>query len=489
MAARSARRLDTVDPGRPLAAGLLALVVLVAACTAAVYGLRELAPALSLGVVYLIAVLVVAANWGRAMGAATGVASALAFNVFHIPPTGRLTIAESEHAVALLAFLVAAFLVSSIAATARTRARDLDERRREADLSAELARTLLSGDRLPDAVAAAARRLAQALELPSAAIELRAVEGDARSLAFPLRDGPAALGTLVVPRDTPEPVLRRLQERVVPALEALLRAARERVDLQAEVVETAALRRGDTVKTALLRTVSHDLRSPLTAIATAGEGLAAPAIGDADRRELAAVVGEEAARLTRLIDNLLDLSRLEAGAAEPRREWIALEDVLRSAAQDASGGRPEAVGESFRFAVAPDLPLVRADAAQLERALANVLENARRHSGGHPVSVRARAVGDRLVVRIVDRGPGIPSAQLGRVFEPFFQAGTERSGGARRSGLGLAIARGFVEANGGRLSAESLPGQGASFVVELPFERPPASAPPALAAPPGPARS
>ena len=122
---------------------------------------------------------------------------------------------------------------------------------------------------------------------------------------------------------------------------------------------------------------------------------------------------------------------------------------------------------TFNVSIQGDLPLVRADAAQLERAFANLLENAARHSGGHPVSLRARAVGQRVVVRVVDRGPGIPSAQRERVFEPFYRSGTEGSG-HRGSGLGLAIARGFVEANGGTIAVESLPGQGTTFVVEFP---------------------
>ena len=122
---------------------------------------------------------------------------------------------------------------------------------------------------------------------------------------------------------------------------------------------------------------------------------------------------------------------------------------------------------TFNVSIQGDLPLVRADAAQLERAFANLLENAARHSGGHPVSLRARAVGQRVVVRVVDRGPGIPSAQRERVFEPFYRSGTEQSG-HRGSGLGLAIARGFVEANGGTIAVESLPGQSTTFVVEFP---------------------
>ena len=178
---------------------------------------------------------------------------------------------------------------------------------------------------------------------------------------------------------------------------------------------------------------------------------------------MAAVIQEETKRLARLVDNLLDLSRLQAGAAEPHRELTSVDELIRAAVADVGAG-PEA----FALSIDRDMPLVSVDPVQMERALVNVLENARRHSGGHPVSVRARAVRRVVVVRIVDRGPGIPPAQLERVFEPFYRAGTAGSG-HRASGLGLAIARGFTEANGGELHVESLPGQGATFVFELPL--------------------
>jgi two-component system sensor histidine kinase KdpD len=260
------------------------------------------------------------------------------------------------------------------------------------------------------------------------------------------------------------------------------------------VVETAALRRADTVKTALLRAVSHDLRSPLTAISAAGEAVGSASLSQQERQEMAAVIQEEARRLSRLVDNLLDLSRLEAGAAEPRRDWTSVEELIRAALAELAAGP-----EEFSLSIDRELPLVRVDPVQMERAFVNVLENARRHSGGHPVSVRARAVrslarapagrpardsdlvgaeegdgrppGDRVIVRVVDRGPGIPPAQLERVFEPFYRAGTA-TGGHRGSGLGLAIARGFTEASSGSLHVESLPGQGASFVFELPLREP-----------------
>ncbi len=354
--------------------------------------------------------------------------------------------------------------------TSRSR-REALERRREASLVTEMARVLLRGGSLAEVLPTAAQRIAQALELPSAAITMEAVEPDARSVAFPLREGGRRLGTVVVSADSSERSLYRLQERVVPALEALLSAALEREALQGGVVETAALRQADVVKTALLRAVSHDLRSPLTAISAAAEAIALPGVSMQEREELAAAILGETRRLSRLVDNLLDLSKLEAGAAEPRREWLSVEEALGAALEDLSS-QPE----EFQLSIDRDLPLVRADSTQLERAFVNVLENARRHSGGHAVSVRARAVrtmtgeGNRLIVRVVDRGPGIPPAQLERVFEPFYRAGTAR-GGHRGSGLGLAIARGFVEANGGTLHLESLPGQGATFVFELPLER------------------
>jgi two-component system sensor histidine kinase KdpD len=473
--------------------GLLVAAVSVALCTLIVYPLKHVAPVVSLSVVYLPAVLVVSIIWGGWLGVATAVVSAAALNFFHLEPVGHFALRQSSNWVALIAFLVVAGLASSVAEVTRARARDAEARRREADLAAEMARLLLRGDDLSAALPTAAARLAQALDLSSAAIEMDAVEGDERRIAFPLRDGTSRLGTLLVGADTSEASLRRLQERVVPALEALLSAALERERLLGDVVETAALRRADTVKTALLRAVSHDLRTPLTAISAAGEAVASPTLSPQERAEMSAVIEEEARRLSRLVDNLLDLSRLEAGAAEPRRTWTSIDELIRSAVAEVG-----AEGGAFSLSMERDLALVRLDPAQMERAFVNVLENARRHSGGHPVSVRARAVrslapsrarpapegaeqsdgdaptGDRLIIRIVDRGPGIPPAQLERVFEPFYRAGTA-AGGHRGSGLGLAIARGFTEANAGALHVESLPGQGATFVFELPLEETPST--------------
>ena len=456
--------------GRPsLTAGILTATGAIAVTTLLLYPLRQVAPTVSLGVVYLLAVLLVSTYWGAVLGIATGIAGALAFNFFHIPPTGRFTIAGGENWVALAVYIAAAMAVSTLAEIARGRANEAEQRRREAELSAELARLLLGSPSLGAALAPAAQRIAAAFELPSAAIVLGTARDEERRIALPLQHGGERIGSLLVPRGARSPVLEALTERIVPALETLMGAAADRDALTREVVESSALRRSDELKTAILRTVSHDLRSPLTAMVAAGEALGSPQLPEEDRQELAAAIASEGARLTRLIEKLLDLSRLEAGAAEPRRDWCSIEEVIR-AAIDAVGADRDRVS----LVLGQNLPLIDADAAQLERAFANLLENALRHSDGFPVSVRARVSGGRLLVRVVDRGAGIPLADQERIFEPFYRAPGARDVG---SGLGLAIVKGFVKANGGSVHVESLPGQGTSFVVALPL--PPAPERPA----------
>jgi two-component system sensor histidine kinase KdpD len=233
--------------------------------------------------------------------------------------------------------------------------------------------------------------------------------------------------------------------------------------MQAEAIEAGAVRRSDELKTSLLRSVSHDLRTPLTSIIAAGAALDSPSVTAEERHELSEAVVEQGQRLSRLVENLLDVSRLQTGHAAPRREPVDLPGLLE-AARGSIGVR----GEAVRLALDADLPALSADPTQLERAFANLLENAVVHGEGQPVLVRSRLVGPRVVVRVVDRGPGIPEGQRERIFEPFYRGDGAAAGSG--SGLGLAIARGFIEANGGEIGVESLPGQGSSFVVS--FEAP-----------------
>lgn len=451
--------------------GATVAVAAVAVATAAIYPLKQIAPVVSLSVVYLPAVLLVSAYWGLALGVATSLLSAAAFNYFHLPPVGRFTISDSRNWVALAAFVVVAVVTSTVAELARSRAVEADRRRAEADLAATLARELLGGAGTEDALPAAAHRVAEAVALPSASIVLGAAGGDERRTALALRNGERRqIATLLVPAGLPGEATLRLRTQVVPALEAIVAIALRRDAIQAEAVETAALRRSDDVKTALLRAVSHDLRTPLTAIVAAGHALGTDSLTATDRVELSGAVVAEGQRLAALVDKLLDLSRLQAGRAEPHRDWVSLEDVLL-AAREGIGDAAE-----IRITLEPGLPEVQADAGQLERAFANLLENAHRYSGGQPVSVQARRSGALVHVRVVDRGPGINPAERARIFEPFYRGPRSPGEPWTGSGLGLAIAKGFVEANGGTIAVESLPGQGTSFVVSLPVEQAPAPA-------------
>jgi two-component system sensor histidine kinase KdpD len=481
-AAIGAVRRSRVLPGtRPrLALGIAVALLAVGIATVAVYLLKQVAPVVSLSVVYLPAVLLVSTYWGVALGLATALASAASFNFFHLPPTGRFTIADGRNWVALAAFVVVALTTSAVAELARARTLEAERRRAEADLAAALARELLLGDDTERALASAARRLSEALGLRSAAIVTTAPgaadatsdgspgrPGDRReALALRAADG-TRIGTLLVPGDLDADVGAHLRERVVPTLEALVAIAQRRDALQSQRVETEALRRSDEIKTALLRAVSHDLRTPLTSVVAAGHALGAGTLTESERGELSDAVVSQATRLAGLVDKLLDLSRLQAGAADPRTDWVSVEDLLSTAAAGRDGEPIE-----IRLNVDPGVPEIRADAAQLERAFANLLENAGRYGAGEPVSVRVRASAGRVLISVTDRGPGIDPAEQERIFEPFYQARppSDAASSARvGSGLGLAIAKGFVEANAGTIAVESLPGQGTSFIVSLPL--------------------
>jgi two-component system, OmpR family, sensor histidine kinase KdpD len=456
------------EPPRSRTLGLTVTVASVALCTLAIYPLKQIAPAVSLGVVYLLAVLVVSVFWGFRWGLLTALLSAAAFNFFHLPPTGQFTIADSRNWVALAAFFVTAAIASTLSELARSRTQEAEERRREADLMTELARTLLGGPSLEPALPVAAERIASALGLSSASLTRGEAPDQAGRISLPLyRDGDR-LGTLVVPAGIAPENLSRLRQRLIPGIEALLAAAIDRDALLRATVETEALRRSDEIKTALLRTVSHDLRTPITAIRAAAEALSSSTISEEDRADLRGAIVDDSDRLAALVDNLLDLSRLRTGTAEPSRDWTSIEEVVEAAIDHL-----DVDPDRFQLSIDEHLPFIRADAAQLERVFVNLLSNAARYSGEDRVSVRAREVSGRVVIRVVDRGPGISDSDLDRIFEAFYQGPSDPS--HTGAGLGLAIVKGFVEANSGRVSVESLPGQGTTFVVEFPLAatRPP----------------
>jgi two-component system sensor histidine kinase KdpD len=254
---------------------------------------------------------------------------------------------------------------------------------------------------------------------------------------------------------------RRRAEEAEAAFRALRDLTEERERLAEGVLEAEALRRSDALKTALLRSVSHDLRSPLTAILASADALASPGLTLApeDRLGLAETIRDEATRLDRVVEQLLDLSRLEAGAAEPHRELWHVDELV---AQALSGLGTEA--GRVRLEIGSETPPVEVDAAQVERVLANLLDNALQYSPpGSFVLLRAEPGVTELRIHVVDSGAGLPDEQRDALFQPF-----RRGAAGHGSGLGLAIARGFAEANGGRLWAQDDPG-GGHLVLSLPL--------------------
>jgi two-component system sensor histidine kinase KdpD len=452
----SRRKLLETAVGVLVGAGSVTLVSL------AIEALRSQIPVLTLGVLYVFAVLAVAVRWGTALAAVVSVASMLAFNWFFLPPTHTFQLRDGANWAVLAVYLVTAFVVSALAARARWRSDDAEQRRREANVLAEAAADLLRGTELAAELDRLSELVAGALRVPAARIELREADPRPGERAVTLAAGLRPVGTLFV--DIDDEIDTAVTKRFLPAVAALLAVAADHNALEAEALEAETLRRTDAVKTALLRAVSHDLRSPLTAILASADALASAEITlePADHQELVAAIRAEATRLDRVVGNLLDFSRLEADAVESHPELWSVDELVARAIEAAPDGARIVVE------LDPNAPPVRVDAAQIERVLANLVENALKFSPpGTPVVVRAEHGATELRIHVVDRGPGVSAADRDAIFQPF------RRGGGVGSGLGLAIARGFAEANGGRLWTQEDP-TGGHFVLALATEPEPA---------------
>jgi two-component system sensor histidine kinase KdpD len=450
---RIAAALDRAA-GRHRRLGVVASVVAVAAVTGAIELLQLAVPVLSLGVLYIFAVLPIAVLWGTRFGIGVAIASMLAFNWFFLPPIHTFTLADSRNWLALAVFVVTAVVVSELAARSRRRAT-------ESELLAGIATSLLAHGEVRGELERIASEVARVLQVERARIEL-GPDATAGGTAYPLVAGERRVG--VIHLEDPRPRGTAARRRLIPALASLLGVAVDRERLAAEALDAEALRRTDAMKTALLRAVSHDLRSPLMAILTAASALARDdlKLDPEDRRELLATILAEAARLDRLVANLLDLSRLQAGAASPEADVWTVDDLVGHALREL--GSDEA---RIDVSLPEQSPAVRADFHQIERVLVNLMENAIKYSPENErVAVHVTNTAGEVIVRVIDRGRGIPAAELVSIFEPF-QRGSSTAG-VGGAGLGLAIARGFAEANSGRVWAESRSGQGATFVLALP---------------------
>ena len=456
-------RLLGSSPTRRRLVGIAISAVALALTTGAIYVCKTFVPVLSLGVLYLLAVLPVAVLLGRAYAIGVAVASAGLFNFLFLPPLYTLRLSNGEHWFALLVYLVVGIVASDLAVRSRERATEAEQRGREEALLAQMATAFLQTESATAELERFSPAIADVLHAESARVVLGpSKEPPPGESPLELTAGTRRLGTLYV-REGADSSLA-IRRRFLPALASLVAVALDRERLAREAVEAEALRRSDTIKTAVLQAVSHDLRSPLTAIKVAAESLANPALAldEGDRAGLLETVQLEVNRLERVVGNLLDLSRLQAGVAEPNRELWALDELISQALEQLG-----AAGDRVELGLPEDIPVVQVDAVQVERVLVNLLENSLKFSpGAEPVHVRVTTTRSEALVRVVDRGRGIPESELERVFEPFLGSPADERGG---TGLGLAIARGFAEGNGGRLWAESRPGQGASFVLALPL--------------------
>lgn len=390
----------------------------------------------------------------------------LLLNWFFTMPTGRLTIAEPENALALGVFVLVAAGVASVVDLAARRTTEAFRARAEASALATISRSVLSGE---DTAAALVARLRETFTLEAVSLLSRNGNGWdvlATDGVDPAIDPETAQVVLAVDDDRVLALTGRVlpasDRRVLEAFASQVGLVLEQERLRAQAEQARILGEADATRTALLAAVSHDLRTPLATIRASVDGLTSADLDldDADRAELVGTLEESTARLERLIDNLLDLSRLQTGSVRPVLRATSLDEIVPFAIE---GYPPGAVV----LDVPDDLPLVHTDPGLLERVVANLVSNAVRHArAGSPVVVGSAVVGNGVVVRVVDDGPGVPDDVKEHMFDAFQRLGDTTGNGL---GLGLAVADGLATAVGAELSVEDTPGGGLTMLVTVPL--------------------
>ncbi|MGZ0066813.1 ATP-binding protein [Microbacterium arborescens] len=415
---------------------------------------------------YQLLVVVVALVGGLWPAVFAAVMSGVTLDFFFVAPLYTVTVSDPLHAWALILYVVIALLVSVIVDRAARGTRAARRAAAEAELLAAVAGSVLRGDGSIPALVARAR---EAFGMSGA----RLVASDGTVIAAdgePVRDdrhlrvGVGREAVLELHGSESEQ-LDGSERRLLDVVVAQLAAALEQADLQRAASSASVLAETDRVRSALLSAASHDLRRPLAAAVAALGGLraAGPALDDADREELLATADESLGTLTSLVTDLLDVSRIEAGALAVALRPVDTADAVL-AAVDELGLGPGAVELALDEAIEP----VLADPVLLQRVLVNVLTNAHRHSpAGTPVRISTSSLGGRAQIRVIDHGPGIPAERHGDVFAPFQRLGdTDNTTGL---GLGLALSKGFTEGMRGQLMPEQTPGGGLTMVIELPL--------------------
>jgi two-component system, OmpR family, sensor histidine kinase KdpD len=439
---------------------------------------------------FLVGVILVALVGGFIPALLEAVAGSLLLNWYFTPPLHQFTIADANNAWAIGVFIIVAMLVSSVVDIAARRTKQAARAGAESELLVTTAGSVLRGQQ---ALPALLERVRESFGMRSVSLlECQGADG-----GDPGRDGTPGktsriLGPgrrwMVVATTGEEPVtspedadvevpvtdtltmalrgrpLPATDRRVLGAFAAYAAAALEQQRLAAEAEAAKPIAEADRMRTALLTAVSHDLRSPLASAKAAVTSLRSPEVHwtKADREELLATADESLDRLTRLVGNLLDMSRLQAGALSLFPRPVGVDEIVARSLDDLGPA-----GEKVMVDIPEALPEVTVDPAILERVVVNLTENALRYSPpGQPPLLTASTLGDRVELRVIDRGPGIPEKERDRMFVPFQRLGdTDNTTGV---GLGLALARGFTEAMGGTLSAEETPGGGLTMAVTMP---------------------
>lgn len=484
--------------------GLVAGVV--AAVTVVCLVLRDVTGYHALSLVYLLAVVVLGLGVGRGPAVAGAAVSALLWNLLFVPPLYTIRVGTLHDGLMLAMFLVVALAMGQL--TSRLRGQERSERTREERATALylLTRELAEGKNLPELLAVVVRQLREVfsarvavllpdpaspgllLPYPFGTLDVSDKEWSvaiwtfrngkpagrttdtlpsASALYLPLTTPAGCLG--IVALDAPDlekqtPEQRDLLQSFVRQMALVLDRQRLRDAEQDALLLAESERLGKT----LLNSVSHELRTPLAAITSAASGLAEMGNLGPVPTVLVKELQQAAARLNRLVRNLLDIARVESGHLRPQLDWCDPSDLCDVVVRGVS----ESLAQHPLTVDAPaGLPLVRADFVLLEQALANLLVNAANHTPpGTPVELKVRVVGRELFLEVADRGPGLSERDLNRAFDRFYRAEQAPTGGL---GLGLSIVKGFVEANGGRVEAALRPGGGALFTIRLPLSATP----------------
>ncbi len=490
--------------------GLAAAAGAVAAATAFGEALTALVPLPNVSMIFLAAVLVVAVQFGVRAALAASLLSFLADDFFFIPPLYQFTVAEPQEFFSLVVFVIAAALAGWLAGRAKDQERLARESERATQALFDLSRRLSGANAIDEILETAVVYVQKTLKAEAVALltpesgdltlaaswppldALNAGESSAARWAYDKREAAGwRTGTLPNVRFQFRPLVTARgaiavcgfapaarDKALPPTLDHTLALildqtaiALDRAALAREALKTTSLEANERLRSTLLASLSHDLRTPLASITGAVTTLRAfeATLSLEKRRDLLKGIEEETARLTRFIANLLDMSRIEAGALRPKHEPVDLADVVQGAAVRARRAFPACTVET---SVARDLPFAQGDPGLIEQVLFNLLDNAQKYGGDRPVIIHARAVGREVVVSVTDEGPGIKPADLEAIFEKFYQGG--KSDGRKLGvGLGLSIARGLVEAMGGRIWAESpaVRRRGARLLIALPLAK------------------